>query len=94
MRNFAFAALLLVIIGALIFTMFIMFNYILYNSASGVDTTLDRMATERFNVSWLNWYTGISNNIKTGFQMLGPLLMGIGFILFLASSFAKKQDET
>jgi len=93
MRNYAFASILLIIVGALVFTMFIMFNYVLYNSDSGVDTTLDDMATERFSADWLTWYTGVSDNIKTGFQMLGPLLMGVGFILFVASSFAKKTES-
>ena len=85
MRNYAFASILLIIVGALVFTIFIMFNYVLYNSDSGVDTTLDDMATERFSANWLAWYTGVSDNIKTGFQMLGPLLIGVGFILFIAS---------
>jgi len=92
MRNYAFAAIILIIVGAIVFTMFIMFNFVLYNSDSGVDTTLDSMATERFDAKWLAWYTGISDNVKTGFQMLGPLLIGIGFILFIASSFAKKTE--
>ena len=85
------ASLMFVAVASFCFVLFIVFNWVLYNPDSGVDTTLDEFAQQHFNRYYKNWWDGITNNIAFGFGLSGVLCLFIAFICYIASVFGSDK---
>ena len=85
------ASLMFVAVASFCFVLFIVFNWVLYNPDSGVDTTLDEFAQQHFNRYYKNWWDGITNNIAFGFGLSGVLCLFIAIICYIASVFGSDR---
>jgi Na+/H+ antiporter NhaC len=91
MRNYAFGAFLLVIVAAICFIVFVVFNYALYNPDSGVDTILNEKAAELMNERNLAKWNNTRANISTGFGMMGVICLFLAIILFVLSALKTRR---
>lgn len=85
------ASFMLVVVASFCFVLFIVFNWVLYNPDSGVETTLDEFAQEQFNRNYLNWWDSITDNISFGFGLAGVVCMFLAIICYVASVFDSRQ---
>lgn len=85
------ASLIFVIVASFCFVLFIVFNWVLYNPDTGVDTTLDEFAQKHFNRYYQNWWSGISNNIAFGFGLSGVVCLFLAIICYVASVFGSDR---
>jgi len=90
--RWASASLLFIIIMALCFSLFIVWNWVLYNPDSGVETTLNEFAHERFNANYVSWWDGIQSNLRSGFGIAGIVCMFLAIICYLADVFSKDTN--
>lgn len=88
------ASFMLVAVSSFCFVLFIVFNYVLYNTDNGVFTILDNFANQFFNRYYLNWWDGINNSISFGFALAGGLCLFLAIICYIAEVFGsnKKVD--
>lgn len=94
MKGWAMASITFVFVSAFCFGLYILFNFVLYNPTSGIDTILDNLASDHFNPTNLAKYTSTSNTIATAFGFSGILCLGLAFLCYLASCFSKPELET
>jgi len=87
------ASLMFIIVMSFCFVLFIIFNWVLYNPDSGIDTTLTEYAQENFNRYYLNWWNGITNNISFGFGLAGVLCLFLSIICYVASVFDRRRVD-
>jgi hypothetical protein len=79
-----------VMVMALCFTAFIVFNWVLYNPDSGIDTTLGKRADADFNRHYQDWWDNIHNSISAGFAIAGVTCMFLAIICYIADAFSKE----
>jgi amino acid transporter len=89
--RWASASLLFVVVMALCFVLFVVFNWILYNPDSGVNTILDEFAQEGFNRYYRHWWNNLHNNISAGFAIAGIVCMFLAIICYIADVFSKPE---
>ncbi len=87
--RWASASLMFVIVMAMCFSLFIVWNWVLYNPNTGVETTLNEFAQERFNANYIDWWDSIQNNLKAGFGLAGIVCMFLAIICYIADVFSK-----
>ena len=83
-------SLLFIIVMSFCFTLFIVFNWVLYNPDTGIEPTLDEFAQESFSRYYRQWWDGITNNIAFGFGLSGVLCLFLAIICYIASVFDNK----
>jgi len=81
------ASFIFVVVMSFCFTLFIIFNWILYDPDAGIDPTLDEFAQKHFNRYYRNWWSGITNNIAFGFGLSGVICLGLAIVCYIASVF-------
>lgn len=81
------ASFIFVVVMSFCFTLFIIFNWILYDPDAGIDPTLDEFAQKNFNRYYRNWWAGITNNISFGFGLSGVVCLGLAIVCYIASVF-------
>lgn len=84
------ASFIFIVIMSFCFILFIIFNWVLYNPDTGIETTLDEFAQQNFNRYYRNWWSGITNNIAFGFGLSGVVCMFLAIICYVASVFDSK----
>lgn len=90
--RWATASLILIAVSSICFTLFIVFNWVLYNPDTGVETTLDEFAQLNFNRYYRNWWDGITNNIAFGFGLSGVLILFLAIACFVAEVFSRVHN--
>ncbi len=93
MRHYPFAAMILALIGGIMFILFIMFTYAYENPDTGLFTKLDESASETMNPGTYNWFSDIVDHVKTGIGFGGAFLMVMAFLIFIAGSFSGGPRE-
>ena len=73
------------------FTLFIVFNWFLYNPDTGIQPTLDEFAQESFSRSYLDWWDNINTNIAFGFGLAGVVCMFLAIICYIADVFDTRR---
>lgn len=69
--------------------MWIMFNYAFDNPDSGLFNLLNESAGNTMNAARHTWFIDILSHVRIGFGMSGVILMGLGILVAVASSFDK-----
>ena len=77
---------MLVMVSAICFILFVVFNYVLYNPDSGVDTILDEKANDMFNPNNLGKWSNTRGHIATGFGMAGVVTLFAAILSFVLMS--------
>lgn len=90
MRQFPFAAIILIIGAGICFTMFIMFNYAYTNPDTGLFTILEEHASDWDSSTLQTWFGVRIEHLKTGFGMAGVILFALGIIVAVARSFGSR----
>ena len=85
------ASLLFIIVASFCFVLFIVFNWVLYNPDTGIDTTLNEFAQQHFNRNYRIWWDGITNNIAFGFGLSGVFCLLVAIICYIASVFGGER---
>lgn len=85
--KFPLASILLIFVACFCFIIMFMFDYILFDSDTGIDTQLSEKASELMDTTRYNWYNDIRANLKTGFGMIGVVLFGIAILLFIFTGY-------
>ena len=80
------ASFMFVIVMSFCFSLFIIFNWVLYNPDTGIETTLDSFAQENFNRYYRDWWNGINTNISYGFGLAGVICLFLAVICYLADA--------
>ena len=91
--RWATASLLLVAVASFCFVLFIVFNWVLYNTDNGVFTILDGFANKFFNRYYLNWWDGINSNIAFGFGLSGVVCLALALVCYVADVFGGGRVE-
>lgn len=80
------ASFIFIIVMSFCFCLFIIFNWVLYNPNSGIETSLDEFAQDNFNRHYRNWWNGITNNISFGFGLSGVICMFLAIICYIVDA--------
>lgn len=94
MRGFAIGAFLLVVVAAFCFILYIVFNFVLYNPDSGIDTILNEKATDMMNENNLAKWTTSRSNLATGFAMSGVICLFLAILLFVLGALRSTRIKT
>ncbi len=84
------ASFIFIVVMSFCFILFIIFNWVLYNSDNGIYMILDDFANRFFSRSYLNWWDGINSNISFGFGLSGVICMFLAIVCYIASVFDSK----
>ena len=85
------ASFIFIIVMSFCFVLFIIFNWVLYNPDTGIDSTLDEFAQQNFNRYYRSWWDGITNNISFGFGLSGVVCLFLAIICYIASLFESSR---
>ena len=85
------ASFLLVAVASFCFVLFIVFNWVLYNTDNGVFTVLDGFANQFFNRHYASWWDGINNSISFGFGLSGVLCLALAVVCYIADVFSSSR---
>ena len=91
--RWATASLLLVAVASFCFVLFIVFNWVLYNTDNGVFTILDDFANQFFSRYYLNWWDGINNSISFGFGLSGVVCLALAIVCYVADVLGSRRVE-
>lgn len=89
--KYAIAGIMFVIVATICFILYIIFNFVLYNPDTGIETILNEKAQDMFNQNNLDKWNYTRANIATGFGISGVVCMGISFALFIAAAFESRR---
>jgi len=86
------ASFIFIVVMSFCFVLFIVFNWMLYNPDTGVETMLDEYAQQHFNRNYRDWWDGINTNIAFGFGLAGVFCMFVAIICYIASVFETRKE--
>lgn len=89
MREFPFAAMVLVLLAGVCFILFIVFNYAYDNPDTGLFTLLNKSAGRTMNAEHLSWFGVRLDHIRTGFGLSALILFSLAILIFVFTSFRK-----
>lgn len=92
MRQFPFAAMLLVLLAGICFILFIVANYVYDNPDSGLFTLLNRSASKTMNAEKLSWFGVRLEHLRTGFGMSALIFFSLAILIFVVKSFDKGDE--
>lgn len=76
----------------MIFTLWIVFNSVLYAPSSGLVSELDEMAQKDMTGEYLDRWNEHHDNDANSFGFFGVLLTGVLFICLIAAAFDEKKE--
>jgi len=85
------ASFIFIIVMSFSFTLFIVFNWFLYNPDTGIEPTLSRSAQSIFSRYYLDWLDRINTNIAFGFGLSGVVCLFLAIICYIASVFDSRR---
>jgi hypothetical protein len=91
--RFAIAGIIFIMVSALCFVLFILFNNVLYNTDNGIEVLLDETAKNTMSNKFYQSWQETTDNIQFGFGLAGVACMGTAFLLFIAEALTRPRFE-
>ena len=91
--RFATAAFLFVAVAGLLFTLFIVWNYALYEPDSGLFIKLNESAEQNMNAGNFNKFQTSMDHIGTGIGLAGVVSFGLAVICFIADALSRPRYD-
>jgi choline-glycine betaine transporter len=87
--RFAIAGIIFIAIAALLFSVFIFYNYFFYEDETGIANILDEQAQKTMNNQFYQSFKDNDENFRFAFGLLGVLCLFIATLLFVLDALTK-----
>lgn len=90
--NYPVAAIVLVVISGMCFSLLIITNYAFHDEDVGLFTKLNESAQRTMEAGHFTWWLEIKDHLSTGFGLAGVAFMGLAIFVFIVDSFGRRDS--